>query len=70
MGPTSPVGRPRSLALRFAGAAGQCAAAPTHTLAGQLYRVDYDDGRGIGWDWTRVGPSFHEFNKFGVLEFE
>jgi hypothetical protein len=35
-----------------------------------FYRVDYDDGRGIGWDWCRVGPSFHEFNKFGVIEFE
>ena len=35
-----------------------------------FYRVDYDDGRGIGWDWSRVGPSFHEFKKFGVLEFE
>ncbi|MFZ1936000.1 MAG: carbohydrate-binding family 9-like protein [Thermoguttaceae bacterium] len=35
-----------------------------------FYRVDYDDGHGSGWDWMRVGPSFHEFNKFGVLEFE
>jgi hypothetical protein len=35
-----------------------------------FYRVDYDGGQGSGWDWMRVGPSFHEFNKFGVLEFE
>jgi hypothetical protein len=35
-----------------------------------FYRVDYDDGRGIGWDWSRVGPSFHEFKNFGVIEFE
>ena len=35
-----------------------------------FYRVDYDGGHGSGWDWMRVGPSFHEFNKFGVLEFE
>ena len=35
-----------------------------------FYRVDYDDGRGIGWDWSRVGPSFHDFKNFGVLEFE
>ena len=35
-----------------------------------FYRMDYDDGKGIAWDWARVGPSFHEFNKFGVLSFE
>jgi predicted TIM-barrel fold metal-dependent hydrolase len=35
-----------------------------------FYRVDYDGGQGSAWDWSRVGPSFHEFNKFGVLEFE
>jgi hypothetical protein len=35
-----------------------------------LYRMDYDDGKSVGWDWARVGPSFHEFQKFGVLVFE
>jgi hypothetical protein len=35
-----------------------------------FYRVDYDDGRMTGWDWARVGPSFHEFQKFGTLVFE
>ncbi|HUT91620.1 MAG TPA: amidohydrolase family protein [Thermoguttaceae bacterium] len=35
-----------------------------------FYRVDYDDGRTTSWDWTRVGPSFHEFQKFGTLVFE
>jgi len=35
-----------------------------------FYRVDYDDGKGTGWDWARVGPSFHEFEKFGTLAFE
>jgi len=35
-----------------------------------FYRVDYDDGQTVEWDWSRVGPSFHEFNKFGILEFE
>ncbi len=35
-----------------------------------FYRVDYDDGRTTGWDWTRVGPSFHEYHKFGTLVFE
>ena len=35
-----------------------------------LYRMDYDDGKATAWDWARVGPSFHEFDKFGVLVFE
>ncbi|MBI3837223.1 MAG: carbohydrate-binding family 9-like protein [Planctomycetia bacterium] len=35
-----------------------------------FYRVDYDDGRTTGWDWSRVGPSFHEYQKFGTLVFE
>lgn len=35
-----------------------------------FYRVDYDGGKSTGWDWARVGPSFHEFEKFGTLVFE
>lgn len=35
-----------------------------------FYRVDYDDKQVTGWDWARVGPSFHEFEKFGTLVFE
>jgi hypothetical protein len=35
-----------------------------------FYRMDYDDGPATGWDWARVGPSFHEFRKFGTLVFE
>lgn len=35
-----------------------------------VYRVDYDGGKNASWDWARVGPSFHEFEKFGVLIFE
>ncbi len=35
-----------------------------------FYRVDYDDGQSTAWDWARVGPSFHEFKKFGTLVFE
>jgi hypothetical protein len=34
-----------------------------------FYRVDYDDGKSASWDWARVGPSFHEFEKFGHLIF-
>lgn len=35
-----------------------------------FYRVDHDGGRSTGWDWAPVGPSFHEFEKFGTLVFE
>jgi hypothetical protein len=34
-----------------------------------FYRVDYDDKKMTQWDWARVGPSFHEFQKFGDLVF-
>jgi hypothetical protein len=35
-----------------------------------FYRVDYDGGRTTSWDWSRVGASFHEYQKFGTLVFE
>jgi hypothetical protein len=35
-----------------------------------FYRMDYDAKPATGWDWARVGPSFHEFQKFGTLVFE
>ncbi|MFO0936456.1 MAG: carbohydrate-binding family 9-like protein [Gemmataceae bacterium] len=35
-----------------------------------FYRMDYDSGKPAAWDWSRVGPSFHEFQKFGTLVFE
>lgn len=35
-----------------------------------FYRVDYDGGMTTQWDWARVGPSFHEYQKFGTLVFE
>lgn len=35
-----------------------------------VYRVDYDDEQTTQWDWARVGPSFHEYKKFGTLVFE
>jgi predicted TIM-barrel fold metal-dependent hydrolase len=35
-----------------------------------FYRMDYDGERPMSWDWSRVGPSFHEFQKFGTLVFE
>jgi predicted TIM-barrel fold metal-dependent hydrolase len=35
-----------------------------------FYRMDYDDGKTTSWDWAPVGPSFHEFKKFGTLIFD
>ncbi|HSQ54773.1 MAG TPA: carbohydrate-binding family 9-like protein, partial [Gemmata sp.] len=35
-----------------------------------FYRMDYDEGKQTAWDWSRVGPSFHEYQKFGTLVFE
>lgn len=37
---------------------------------GNFYRMDHDDGKRTQWDWAPVGPSFHEFQKFGALVFE
>lgn len=34
-----------------------------------FYRMDYDDGQ-AGWNWSPVGKSFHEYEKFGTLVFE
>jgi hypothetical protein len=35
-----------------------------------FYRMDYDGGKKTQWDWAPVGPSFHEYENFGVLRFE
>ncbi len=35
-----------------------------------FYRMDYDEQKKSAWDWARVGPSFHEIEKFGTLVFE
>jgi len=40
----------------------------THWRA-NFYRMDYDDGKRTQWAWAPVGESFHEFEKFGDLEF-
>jgi Carbohydrate family 9 binding domain-like len=34
-----------------------------------FYRMDHDDGKRTQWDWAPVGPSFHEYEKFGELRF-
>lgn len=40
------------------------------TWRANFYRVDYDHDQTTAWDWSRVGPSFHEYQKFGKLTFE
>lgn len=35
-----------------------------------FYRVDYDDNQTTGWDWSRVGESFHDIKNFGTLVFD
>lgn len=36
-----------------------------------LYRIDYDDGGYATYTWQKVAHgSFHEFDKFGILEFK
>jgi hypothetical protein len=35
-----------------------------------FYRCDYDGGKETAWSWTPVGPSFHEYEKFGTLVFD
>lgn len=34
-----------------------------------FYRMDYDGGKRTQWEWAPVGPSFHEYEKFGELVF-
>lgn len=36
---------------------------------GNLYRIDYDKGETL-WAWQRNSGNFHEYEKFGVLQFE
>lgn len=35
-----------------------------------FYRVDYDEGKPVQWDWARVETTFHDFRRFGTLEFQ
>lgn len=41
----------------------------THWRA-NFYRIDYDEDKQTRWTWAPVGPSFHEYKKFGGLVFE
>jgi len=35
-----------------------------------FYRMDHDGGKTTQWDWAPVGPSFHEYRKYGILIFD
>jgi Carbohydrate family 9 binding domain-like len=35
-----------------------------------FYRMDYDGGRRTRWEWAHVDETFHEYEKFGELQFE
>lgn len=35
-----------------------------------VYRIDYDGDGTTQWNWTTVGPSFHEYQKYGTLSFK
>jgi len=35
-----------------------------------FYRIDHDGGKTTQWDWAPVGPSFHEYEKYGVVLFD
>lgn len=35
-----------------------------------FYRLDYDTGKMIKWAWSPVNKSFHEFDKYGVIQFD
>ncbi|MBI1901742.1 MAG: amidohydrolase family protein [Planctomycetia bacterium] len=49
---------------------GNAVPSPGTRWRANFYRVDYDDGRATGWDWSRVGRSFHDYRNFGTLVFE
>jgi cellulose/xylan binding protein with CBM9 domain len=34
-----------------------------------FYRMDYDEGKRTQWEWSRVGKTFHEYERFGDLLF-
>ena len=34
-----------------------------------FYRLDYDDTKMVKWAWSPIIKSFHEFEKYGVIQF-
>jgi hypothetical protein len=43
---------------------------PGMSWRANFYRSDKDEKQAGTWDWSRVGPKFHEPAKFGYLKFE
>jgi cellulose/xylan binding protein with CBM9 domain len=43
--------------------------APGTRWRANFYRMDHDEGKRTQWEWSPVGETFHEFEKFGTLEF-
>jgi hypothetical protein len=43
---------------------------PGTSWRANFYRVDHDGKLTSGWDWARVGTSFHDYKNFGTLVFE
>lgn len=35
-----------------------------------FYRLDYDSGKMIKWAWSPVETNFHEYKRFGAIEFD
>jgi hypothetical protein len=35
-----------------------------------FYRLDYDSGSMVKWSWAPIAHSFHEYKKFGSIQFE
>ena len=35
-----------------------------------IYRMDYDSGERVKWEWKPIENTFHEFEKFGRIVFE
>jgi hypothetical protein len=42
---------------------------PGSVWRANFYRIDYDGETAAAWYWARVGGTFHEFQRFGILRF-
>ena len=42
---------------------------PGTTWRANFYRIDHDDATITQWEWSRVGGTFHDYQKFGELLF-
>jgi hypothetical protein len=35
-----------------------------------MYRIDYDTTPSVRWMWSRITRNFHDYNNFGIFQFE